>query len=95
MLISYGSGQQRIDGNKNAGESMAISIAMVMQQYDTGRIPRWSTSRASLEATGFHHRSSACIVLPRRPPWSKNSNETHKTLTKHNFELATTVHFDR
>ena len=27
---------------------------------------------------------------PRRPPRSMNSNETHKTLTKHNFLLATT-----
>jgi hypothetical protein len=30
MLFSHGSGQQRIDSNKNAGESMAISIAMAM-----------------------------------------------------------------
>ena len=34
MLYSYGSGQQQIDGNKNAGESMAISIAMAMQRYN-------------------------------------------------------------
>ena len=70
---------------KNAGESMAISIAMAMQWYDTGRISQWSTSRASLEATGCHHRSSACAVSPRRLPWSKNLNQTHKTLTKHSF----------
>jgi hypothetical protein len=29
---------------KNAGESMAISIAMAMQRYDAGRIAQWSTS---------------------------------------------------
>jgi hypothetical protein len=74
---------------------LAISIAMRMQRYNAGRIARWSTSRASLEATGCRHWSSACAVLPRRPPWWTNSNETHKTLTKHNFLLATTVHFDR
>ena len=69
---------------KNAGKSPAILIAVAMQRYDAGRIAHWSTSRASLEATGCRHRSSACAVLPRRPPWSMNSNETHKTLTNHN-----------
>ena len=74
-----------IDEAKNAGKSTTISVAMAMQRYDAGRIARWSTSRASLEATGCRHRASACAVSPRRPPWSKNSNKTHKTLTKHNF----------
>ena len=41
--------------------------------------------QASLEATGCRHRASACVVLPRRPPWSTISNKTHETLTKHNF----------
>ncbi len=41
--------------------------------------------QASLEATGCRHRASACAVLPRRPPWSRISNKTHKTLIKHNF----------
>jgi len=70
---------------KNAGEPMAISIAMAMQRYDTGRIARWSTSGASLEATGCRHWSNACAVSPCRPPWSKNLNQTHKTLTKYNL----------
>jgi len=70
---------------KNAGKLLAILIAMRMWQYDAGRIARWSTSRDSLEATGCRHWSIACAVLPRRPPWSTNLNETHKTLTKHNF----------
>jgi hypothetical protein len=83
MLFSYGSGRQRIDGNKNAGESLAILIAMAMQRCDVGRIAQWSTSRASLKATGCCHRSSACAVLPWRLSWSTNLNETHKTLTKH------------
>ena len=74
-----------IGDNKNAGKSTTISMAMAMQRYDAGRIAQWSTSRASLEATGCRHRASACAVSPRRPPWSTNSNKTHKTLTKHNF----------
>jgi hypothetical protein len=74
-----------IDETKNAGKSTTISMAMAMQWYDAGRIARWITSGASLEATGCSHRASACAVSPRRPPWSTNSNKTHKTLTKHNF----------
>ena len=70
---------------KNAGESMAILIAMEINRYDAGRIAQWSTSKASLEATGCRHWLSARIVSPRQQPWSKNSNQTHKTLTKHNF----------
>ena len=70
---------------KNAGKLMVISIAMAIQQYDVWRITRWSTSGASLEATGCRHWLSACTVSPRWLPWSKNLNKTHKTLTKHNF----------
>ena len=74
-----------IDETKDSGKSMAISMAMAMQQYDAGRIARWSTSRASLDANGCRHRVSARIALPQRPPWSTILNKTHKTLTKHNF----------
>jgi len=74
-----------ISDNKNAGKSMTISMAMAMQRYDARHIARWSTSRASLEANRCRHRASACALLPRRLPWSTNSNKTHKTLTKHNF----------
>ena len=70
---------------KNAGESLAISVAMATQRYDAGHIPRWSTSRASLEVTGCRHRPSACAVSPRRPQWWTNLNEIHQTLPKHNF----------
>jgi len=78
-------GDNEIGDNKNAGKSTTISMAMAMQQYDTRRIARWSTSRASLEANGCRHRASACVVSPRRLPWSTISNKTQKTLTKHNF----------
>jgi hypothetical protein len=40
---------------KNAGTLLAILIAMWMWRYDAGHIDRWSTSRASLEATGCRH----------------------------------------
>jgi len=85
MLFSHGIGQQRIDDKKNADKLLAISMAMAMQRYDARRIARWSTFRASLEATGCRHRESACAVLPRRPPWLTISNKTHNTLPKHNF----------
>jgi hypothetical protein len=74
-----------LDETKNAGKSTTISMAVAMQRYDVGRIARWSTSRASFEATGCRHQVSACAVSPRRPPWSMNLNKTHKTLTKNNF----------
>jgi hypothetical protein len=40
MLLNYFSGQHKSIATKNAGESMAISIAMAMQWYDAGRIAR-------------------------------------------------------
>jgi len=82
-----------ISDNKNAGKSTTISMAMAMQRYDTRRIAQWNVSRVSLEANGCRHQASACAVLPRRPPWLTNLNKTHKTLTKHNFYLATIVLF--
>jgi len=75
-------GDSKSTATKNAGELMAISIAMAMQWYDAGRIAQWITSGASLEATGCSHRASACALLPRRPPWLTNSLKQHKTLKK-------------
>ena len=45
-------GDNESTATKNAVESLAISIAKRMRRYDAGRIARWSTSRASLGATG-------------------------------------------
>jgi hypothetical protein len=42
---------------KNAGKSLAISIAVRMWRYDPGHIARWNTSRASLRATGCRHQA--------------------------------------
>ena len=75
-------GNNGIDDDKNAGKVLVILITMQMQQYDAGHITQWSTSRASLEATGCCHWASACVVLPKRPPWSTNTLNTHKTITK-------------
>jgi hypothetical protein len=88
-------GENESTATKNTGESMAISIVMAMQRYDVGRIAGLSTFRDSLEATGCRHQSSAHIVSPRWPPKSTNSLKQLKTLTTHNFWLATTVHFKR
>ena len=53
-----------IDETKNEGKLTTISMAMVMQRYDAGRIAQWSTSWDSLKATGCRHRASACAVMP-------------------------------
>ena len=45
-------GDNELMTTKNAGKSLAILIAMQMRRYDAGCIARWSTSMASLEATG-------------------------------------------
>jgi hypothetical protein len=42
----------------NTPRKQAILIAMAMRRYVTARIARWRRSRASLEATGRHHRAS-------------------------------------
>ena len=84
MLLAMVVGDNGLTATKIAGKLLAVLIVMAMQQYDVGRIAQWSSSRASLEATGCHHWWSACAVSPRQLPWSTNLNETHKTLTKHN-----------
>ena len=55
---------------KNAGKSLAFFIVMRTRRYDAGHIAQWSTSWASLEATGCHHWTSACIELLQQLPWS-------------------------
>jgi len=64
-------GDNEINNNTNTRQMLAISIAMWMRWCDVGHIAQWNSSRALLEATGCRHRASACIALPRRPPWSK------------------------
>ena len=78
----------KIDSDKNTRQTLANFMAMRIWRCNTGCITQWSTSVASCKATRFRHWASACVVLPRRPPWSSISNETKKTLTKHNLYLA-------
>ncbi len=68
-------GDSESTATKNVGESMADAAVQ------RGKPARESISRASFKATGCLHRASACAVLPGQPPWSKNLNKTHKTLT--------------
>ena len=67
MLVVVGNNESVT--TKNAGNLLAILIAMRMRQYAVGSIAGWSMPRASLGATGgSRHRVSACTVLPQRPP---------------------------
>jgi hypothetical protein len=85
MLFNHGSGQQRIDNNKKCrritGDFDGHSDAAVQRKAHRPM----EHIQASLEAAGRRHRASACVILPRRPPWSTISNKTHKTLTKTTF----------
>ena len=92
MLFSYGSGQQQMDGNKKCRQIAGSFDCQVNEAVQRGaHLPMEHIQGI----TGCRHWSSACAVSPRQPPWSKNSNQTHTKLTKHNFYLATMVHFDR
>ncbi len=42
----------------NTPKKVAVLMAMAMRRYVTVCIARWRRSRASLEATGRHHRAS-------------------------------------
>ncbi len=85
MLFSHGSGQQQIDDNKKCRQINDNFDGHGDAAVRCGAHRPMEHIQASLEATGCHHRASACAVLPRQPPWSTISNKTHKTLTKHNF----------
>ncbi len=44
----------------NTPTKLALLMAIAMWRYNTARIARWRRTRASLEATGCHHRVSTC-----------------------------------
>jgi hypothetical protein len=54
--------KQKNNDNKNFRQIADIFDTMWMQHYDVQHIPQWSTSWASLEATGCHQRASECSV---------------------------------
>jgi hypothetical protein len=68
----------KINGDKNTRQTLAILLAMRIQRYNAGRIAQWIASVALYKATRCRHWASARTVLPRRPPWSMISNETKK-----------------
>jgi hypothetical protein len=71
MLFSYVSAQQQIDNNFDCHADAAV---------------RRGAHRPMEHIQGFHLKPlDAAIGQPQQPPWSTNSNETHYTLTKHNF----------
>jgi hypothetical protein len=45
-------------------------MAMWIRRYGAERIAQYGRSRATLDATGCHHRASIHPVLPQRMPWS-------------------------
>jgi hypothetical protein len=44
----------------NTPTKLAVLMAIAMRRYNTAHIAQWRRSRASLEATGWHHRGSTC-----------------------------------
>ena len=67
--LSYGSDQQwnRHDTKMQANQrQFRLPCGCGGAMQDVGHITQWSTSRASLEATGCRHRTSSGVTLPRR-----------------------------
>jgi hypothetical protein len=73
---------------KNTRQTLAILMAMQIRRCNAGRIAQWSASVASCKATTYRHWVSAHAILPWQLPWLTISNETKKTLTKHNLYLV-------
>jgi hypothetical protein len=68
----------KIDGDKNTCQKLAISMAMQIRRCNSECIAQWSASMASCKATRCCHRESAHAVLPWQPPWLTILNETQK-----------------
>ncbi len=85
MVFTLGCWIMESTTTKNAGKVLVISITMQMRQYDAGCIAWWSTSQASLKATGCCHQANTCIVLPQQPPWLTNTLKIHKNTSKKLF----------
>jgi hypothetical protein len=59
VLPQWPPGQQaNKQQSTNTPKKVAVLMAMAMRRYVTARIAQWRRSRASLEATGRHHRAS-------------------------------------
>ena len=70
-------GDSKSTATKNAGESMAISIAMAMQWYGAGCIARWITSGASRNYVLSQIKETRCIdELSRGSVWGMKFSQT-------------------
>ncbi len=59
VLLQRLPGQQQTKiQQKHKPTLLAVLMAMAIRWYVTARIAQWRSSRASLEATGCHHRAS-------------------------------------
>jgi hypothetical protein len=71
---------------KNTRQTLVILIPMGMRWYDAGRITRWSTSRASLEATVCHPLAGECLhCIAVEAAMVDEIVAKHITITKHNL----------
>jgi len=80
MLFSCGYAQQIINNRKNAVDLLAISMAMRIRRYGTERIAHCGRSRATLDATGRHHRASIHPISPQQMPWSSIFGVKHRVV---------------
>jgi hypothetical protein len=75
-------GNNESTAKTNAGESLAISIAMAMQRTAT----RLMKQIQGFTQSHWMPQSVECLCrIALAATMVNNLNETHKTLTKHNF----------
>ena len=88
VSLAYGCGQQQIQRwQKYTSNAGGFNHHADAAACNAGHITRWSTSRASLEATGCRHQASASAALPWWPQWSMNLLKTQNT-KKNDSQLA-------
>ena len=86
MLYSYGSGWQRIDGNKKKqANRWQFWLSWQCSGTTRGVSPDGAHPGLHSKPLKCHHRSSACAVSAAT---MVKEFESNKTLTKHNFYLA-------
>ncbi len=94
MLFSYGYGQwQNQRWHQNAPPLRPVLKALRMRWSNTNGIAQCGMSRATLEATGRHHQTTTCSVLPQRPPEQQgNKQQSTNTPKKVAMLMAVAVH---
>ncbi len=81
MLFSYGYCQwQNWQWQTNAPCLLAILMATAVCRSNADGIAQCGMSRATLDATGCHHRATTCYVSPQRPP-GQQANKQQSTNT--------------